>query len=134
MTKSERLEFSGNVAESLLEDAWLDAVLGRMLHISDVTEEKLTLLNVVNRIELDRVRGENLQKRTADLLEQAALSITTVIERDTIALVAPKCTYFCSGIKRELLDRVSKNRGIPVQMAARKTIPWHSDKPPPKCI
>uniref|UniRef100_A0A915PN99 Uncharacterized protein n=1 Tax=Setaria digitata TaxID=48799 RepID=A0A915PN99_9BILA len=42
-----------------------------MLKVSEVTDDKLTLVHVVHRLELNRISDVNVQLKTVDLLEKA---------------------------------------------------------------
>lgn len=46
-------------------------ILRRTLKVSEVTDDKLTLVHVIHKIELNRVNDVNIQLRTVDLLEKA---------------------------------------------------------------
>ncbi|EJW80896.1 hypothetical protein WUBG_08195, partial [Wuchereria bancrofti] len=73
-------------------------ILRRTLKVSEVTDDKLILVHVVNRIELNRVINANMQLRTVDLLERAVNAYLSLLE----------CQI--------------RNRTDVEQMAARKTI------------
>ncbi|VIO98457.1 Uncharacterized protein BM_BM4660 [Brugia malayi] len=98
MTTKDQIEFAGNVSESLLEQSWQEMILRRTLKVSEVTDDKLILVHVVNRIELNRVINADMQLRTVDLLERAVNAYLSLLERQI------------------------RNRTDVEQMAARKTM------------
>ncbi|EJD76770.1 hypothetical protein LOAG_16350 [Loa loa] len=104
MTTKDRIEFAGNVSESLLEQSWQEMIMRRTLKVSEVTDDKLILVHVVHRIELNRVSDVNMQLRTADLLEETINAYLRLLERQV------------------------RNRTDVEQMAARKTMRSQSDQ------
>ncbi|OZC09832.1 hypothetical protein X798_03235 [Onchocerca flexuosa] len=104
MTTKDRIEFAGNVSESLLEQSWLEMILKGTLKVSEITDDKLILVHVVHRIELNRINDVNVQLKTVDLLEKAV------------------------NAHLRLLDRQIRNRIGVEQMAARKTMPNQSNQ------
>ncbi|CAG9532772.1 unnamed protein product [Cercopithifilaria johnstoni] len=79
-------------------------ILRRTLKVSEVTDDKLILVHVVHRIELNRVNGTNIQLRTVDLLEKAVNAYLYLLERQI------------------------RSRADVEQMAARKTMRNQSDQ------
>ncbi|KAM3717194.1 putative aminodeoxychorismate lyase [Dirofilaria immitis] len=75
-----------------------------MLKVSEVTNDRLTLVHVVHRIELNRINDVNVQLKTVDLLEKAVNAHLL------------------------LLDQQIRNRIGVQQMAARKTMPNQSNQ------
>ncbi|VDK73985.1 unnamed protein product [Litomosoides sigmodontis] len=88
-------------------------LLRRTLKVSEVTDDKLILVHVVHRIELNRVNETNIQLRTVDLLEKAVNSYL--------------CLVVCSPDVLQL-ERQVRNRADVEQMAARKTMPTRSSQ------
>ncbi|KAL3985435.1 hypothetical protein ACH3XW_38620 [Acanthocheilonema viteae] len=79
-------------------------ILRRTLKVSEVTDDKLILMHVVHRIELNRVNEANIQLRTVELLEKTVNAYLYLLERQI------------------------RNRADVEQMAARKTMRNQSDQ------
>uniref|UniRef100_A0A0R3RWG7 Gag-pol polyprotein n=1 Tax=Elaeophora elaphi TaxID=1147741 RepID=A0A0R3RWG7_9BILA len=117
-------------------------ILRRTLKVSEVTDDKLILVHVIHRIELNRVNEVNIQLRTADLLEKAVNAYLFLLERqirnraDVEQMAARKTMRNQSdqrGANNEPMARKTsedqlKNRIDDEPMAARKTMRNQSDQ------
>ncbi|VDM20506.1 unnamed protein product [Wuchereria bancrofti] len=132
MTTKDQIEFAGNVSESLLEQSWQEMILRRTLKVSEVTDDKLILVHVVNRIELNRVINANMQLRTVDLLERAVNAYLSLLEcqirnrTDVEQMAARKTIRNQSGQRKS--ERQLRSRIGDEPMAARKTMRSQSDQ------
>lgn len=74
-------------------------ILRRTLKISEVTNDKLILVHVIHRIELNRVNGANIQLRTVDLLEKAVNAYLYLV---SFTFMLPSCSLWLNLIHLSL--------------------------------
>ncbi|VDO24377.1 unnamed protein product [Brugia timori] len=107
-------------------------ILRRTLKVSEVTDDKLILVHVVNRIELNRVINADMQLRTVDLLERAVNAYLSLLERqirnrtDVEQMAARKTMRNQSSQRKS--ERQLRSRIGDEPMAARKTMRSQSDQ------